>query len=64
MASIPELPGVLTQGETIDEARAMIHSALRDWLQFYVRTSTPARCSWVRGRAPNRWILSSEREAP
>jgi predicted RNase H-like HicB family nuclease len=24
MASIPELPGVLTQGETIDEARAMI----------------------------------------
>ncbi|CAN5409053.1 hypothetical protein BH23ACT7_BH23ACT7_01670 [soil metagenome] len=36
MASIPELPGVLTQGETIDEARAMIQSALQDWLQFYV----------------------------
>lgn len=37
MASIPELPGVLTQGATENEARIMIRSALRDWLEFYVR---------------------------
>ena len=37
MASIPELPAVLTQGATIDEARTMIRSALRDWLEFYVQ---------------------------
>ncbi|MGI8574640.1 MAG: type II toxin-antitoxin system HicB family antitoxin [Egibacteraceae bacterium] len=37
MASIPQLPAVLTQGASIDEARAMIRSALRDWLEFYVR---------------------------
>lgn len=36
MASIPELPEVLTQGANVDEARTMIRSALRDWLQFYV----------------------------
>lgn len=37
MASIPELPSVLTQGATVEEARAMIRSALRDWLEFYVQ---------------------------
>lgn len=37
MASIPQLPAVLTQGATIDDARAMIRSALRDWLEFYVQ---------------------------
>lgn len=37
MASIPQLPGVLTQGANVDEARAMIRSALRDWLEFYVQ---------------------------
>lgn len=36
MASVPELPEVMTQGATMDEARSMIRSALRDWLQFYV----------------------------
>lgn len=36
MASIRELPGVLTQGATIAEARTLIQSALRDWLEFYV----------------------------
>lgn len=37
MASIPELPGVLTQGATVEEARSMIRSALRDWLELYVQ---------------------------
>lgn len=37
MASIPELPGVLTQGATLEEARSMIRSALRDWLEFSVQ---------------------------
>ncbi|MDN5747287.1 MAG: type II toxin-antitoxin system HicB family antitoxin [Pseudonocardia sp.] len=36
MASIPELPEILTQGATVDEARTMVRSAVRDWLQFCV----------------------------
>jgi predicted RNase H-like HicB family nuclease len=34
--SIPEVPGVLSQGRTRTEAREMILSALNDWLRFYV----------------------------
>lgn len=34
--SIPEVPGVLSQGRTRNEAREMILSALNDWLRFYV----------------------------
>jgi predicted RNase H-like HicB family nuclease len=34
--SIPEIPGVLSQGRTRKEAREMILSALNDWLRFYV----------------------------
>ena len=34
--SIPEVPGVLSQGRTREEAREMILSALNDWLRFYV----------------------------
>lgn len=34
--SIPEVPGVLSQGRTRGEAREMILSALNDWLRFYV----------------------------
>ena len=37
MASIPQLPGVITQGATLEEARAMIRSALREYLEFYVQ---------------------------
>ncbi len=36
MVSIPEVPGVLSQGRTREEAREMILSALNDWLRFYV----------------------------
>ena len=36
MARVRELPGVMTQGATLEEAREMIRSALRDWLAFYV----------------------------
>ncbi len=34
--SIPEVPGVLSQGRTRKEAREMVLSALNDWLRFYV----------------------------
>jgi predicted RNase H-like HicB family nuclease len=37
MARVAEVPEVITQGATVDEARTMVQSALRDWLQFYVR---------------------------
>ncbi|HEY5343385.1 MAG TPA: type II toxin-antitoxin system HicB family antitoxin [Solirubrobacteraceae bacterium] len=36
VVSIPEVPGVLSQGRTRKEAREMILSALNDWLRFYV----------------------------
>jgi len=36
LARVAELPEVLTQGKTQEEARQMVLSALRDWLQFYV----------------------------
>jgi predicted RNase H-like HicB family nuclease len=34
--SIPEVPGVFSQGRTRSEARDMVLSALNDWLRFYV----------------------------
>ena len=36
VASIPEVPGVHSQGRTREEAREMVLSALNDWLRFYV----------------------------
>jgi predicted RNase H-like HicB family nuclease len=37
MASIPDVPGVLTQGATMEHARVMIQSALRDWLEYHIQ---------------------------
>jgi predicted RNase H-like HicB family nuclease len=34
--SIPEVPGIFSQGRTRAEARKMVLSALNDWLRFYV----------------------------
>ncbi len=36
VVSIPEVPGVFSQGRTRKEAREMVLSALNDWLRFYV----------------------------
>jgi predicted RNase H-like HicB family nuclease len=36
VVSIPEVPGVLSQSRTREEAREMVLSALNDWLRFYV----------------------------
>jgi predicted RNase H-like HicB family nuclease len=41
--SIPEVPGVLSQGRTREEARKMILSALNDWLRFYVEDQRSER---------------------
>jgi predicted RNase H-like HicB family nuclease len=41
--SIPEVPGVLSQGRTRQEAREMILSALNDWLRFYVEDQSGER---------------------
>jgi predicted RNase H-like HicB family nuclease len=40
--SIPEVPGVLSQGKTRAEAREMILSALSDWLRFYLDEQGPS----------------------
>jgi predicted RNase H-like HicB family nuclease len=45
-ASVAELPGILSQGRDLAEARTMIRSALQDWLRFYVADqggAAPAR---------------------
>jgi predicted RNase H-like HicB family nuclease len=36
LARVREVPAIVTQGATIDEARDMVRSALRDWLEHYV----------------------------
>ncbi len=36
MARIPQFPAVLTQGATVDEARALVLSALQEYLELYV----------------------------
>jgi len=41
VASVPEIPGVLSQGRDLDEARHMIRSALADWLRWYVEDQQP-----------------------
>lgn len=37
MARVPEISSVVTQGATVEHAREMIHSALRDWLEIHIQ---------------------------
>lgn len=49
MATVPELPGAVTQGETIEEARAMIREAVELLLQSYrdnARKDAPGNALW------------------
>ncbi len=41
MARVAEVPEVITQGATVAEARSMVESALRDWLELYVQEHSP-----------------------
>ena len=43
VVSIPEIPGVHSQGRTHEEARAMVLSALNDWLRFYLEEQRSGR---------------------
>jgi predicted RNase H-like HicB family nuclease len=36
LARVREIRAIVTQGATVDEARGMVRSALRDWLEHYV----------------------------
>ena len=47
ISSIPEIPGVNSQGRTHEEARAMVLSALSDWLHFYLTEQRGAAASWI-----------------
>lgn len=62
MASIAELPAVLTQGATIDEVRTMVHSARRDWLAIDVQHGD--RPEPVKAPTASRWTSSPARETP
>lgn len=42
VVSIPEVPGVLSQGRTREEAREMVLSALNDWLRLYFEEQGPS----------------------
>jgi predicted RNase H-like HicB family nuclease len=49
MASVPELPGAVTQGKDINEARAMIKEAVELLLQSYRENAakdTPGSAIW------------------
>ena len=49
MASVPELPGAVTQGRTIEEARDMIKEAVELLLQSYRENATrelPGNAIW------------------
>ena len=49
--SIPEIPGVLSQGRTRKEAREMILSALNDWLRFYVEDQSSRKLEEIPAEA-------------
>ena len=40
MATVPELPGAVTQGQDMNEARAMIHEAVKLLLESYRENAT------------------------
>ncbi|MEK7865048.1 MAG: type II toxin-antitoxin system HicB family antitoxin [Planctomycetota bacterium] len=49
MASVPELPGAVTQGRTLSEARKMIRDAVRLLLRSYrenARKDAPGNAIW------------------
>lgn len=49
MATVPELPGAVTQGRNMEEARAMIHEAVELLLESYRENATkvaPSGAVW------------------
>src|ERR1700680_3123763 len=57
VATCPALPGLGTEGDTLDEARAMVRDALRGYL------GRLARESWFAGRPPGRALTGNDRPA-
>lgn len=41
MVTCPALPGVVTQGETLEEARAMVEDAIRGYLEALLKDGDP-----------------------
>jgi predicted RNase H-like HicB family nuclease len=43
LATVPELPGVIAEGETVHEAVANVAAAISSWLDSPAEASTPGR---------------------
>jgi antitoxin HicB len=41
VATCPALPGLVTEGDTLDEARAMVHDAIRGYLESLEKDGLP-----------------------
>ena len=41
VVSVPELPGCVTEGDTFEEAIAMIEDAMREWLEVALEFGDP-----------------------
>jgi predicted RNase H-like HicB family nuclease len=52
LARVREIPAIVTQGATVDEAREMVGSALRDWLEHYVADQATEELEASRGSEP------------
>ena len=53
VVSVPELPGCLTEGDTFEEAVAMIEDAMQGWLQVGRKARRPGsrEVRWTHVRA-------------
>ena len=52
LARVREIPAIVTQGATVDEARDMVRSALRDWLEHYVADQATEKLEASQGSEP------------
>lgn len=47
VGSIPEVPGCLTQGDTVEDCREMLKDALRAWIESIQEDLRDARSPWI-----------------
>jgi predicted RNase H-like HicB family nuclease len=59
LARVRETPAIVTQGATVDEARDMVRSALRDWLEHYVADQATEKLEASQGSEPLTLTIAS-----